>query len=40
MATSIKAQCSTRPRGIQGNKMCNEAPLRINLTSLKLKVGT
>ena len=38
MAASIKAQCSTRLEGILGSRMFEEAPSRINLTSLKLNV--
>ena len=39
MAISIKAQCSLRLQRILESRLCQEAPSRMSLTSLKLNVG-
>ena len=37
MATSIKAQCSTRPGGILGSTMCQEAPFEDEFDLIEAK---
>ena len=36
--TSIRTKCSVRMRVILGSGLCEEAPSKMSLTSLKLKV--
>ena len=37
MATYIKAQCSTRPRGILGSRLCEDGPLKDEFDLIEAK---
>ena len=37
MATSIKAQCSTKPRGILRSRMCQEGPFEDEFDLIQAK---